>query len=398
MAEKAKRIVVLGLGGGGGKIVATLAAEPTLDGNVTLAVADTDQRALEGLEGVVQVPLGRDWAWKDGCGGNSTKGEKAAAIAAGDLRQLVTGADLVIVVAGLGGGTGAGAARVMARHLRELEVMNLFVATLPFSFEGNWRCHQAEKDLEILRGMCETAMSIPNDLLFADLPANTAIADAFEASNRLLARGINGLVRLPQATAILTVDFAALRNLLREKPGVCTLGIGYGSGPDRWQEVARNFFACPLVGGPENLARTDAAILTLIGGETLSVGEIQSCMAALQQQFPRTAKIMVGAYSDPRMRDSLQLTGLVCRFAGEPAIPPAARENAAAAGAVITPGRRAGKRRPAAGGAGTGVQGELLLQEPALGIFSSTAATTVDGENLDIPTFQRRGVYLDEGT
>ncbi len=395
MAEKTKRIVVLGLGGGGGRIVATLAAEPTLDENVTLAVADTDQRALEEASGAVQIPLGRDWAWKDGCGGNSTKGEKAAAIASGDLRQLVVGADLVIVVAGLGGGTGAGAARVMARHLRELEVMNLFVATLPFSFEGNWRCHQAEKDLEILRGTCETVMSIPNDLLFAELPANTAISDAFEASNRLLARGVNGLVRLPQATAILTVDFAALRNLLREKPGACTLGIGHGDGPDRWQVVARNFFACPLVGGPENLARTDAAILTLIGGENLSIGEIQNCMAAIQQQFPRTAKIMVGAYSDPRMRDGLQLTGLVCRFAGDPAIPSAAKECAAERGAVITPGRR-GKRRqaPEAGG----VQGELLLQEPALGIFSSTAPTTVDGENLDIPTFQRRGVYLDEGT
>ncbi len=392
MADEAKRIVVLGLGGGGGKIAATLAADPALDSAAMLAVADTDQRALEFLEGIVQIPLGRDWEFQGGCGGSSNKGEKAATVSSNDLRQLVIGAELVIVVAALGAGTGAGAARVMARHLRELKIMGIFVATLPFSFEGNWRCHQAEKDLELLRGISDTVLAIPNDLLFASLPASTAAEQAFDLSNRMLAKGVNGLMRLPQARSILTVDFAALRNLLREKPSLCTLGVGHGTGPDRWQEVVRDFFACPLVGGPENLAKTDAAVLTLIGGEGLSLGEIQACMTSIQQQFPKTTRVQVGAYSDPRMQESVQLTGLLCRFAGEPSIPQAARENAAAAGTVIQ-GRRSGRKKAG----GEGLQGELQLQEQALGIFASSGPTTVDGENLDIPTFQRRGIYLDLG-
>ena len=394
MANQHKKIIVLGLGGGGGKIVATLAADEQAFGDtVTLAAADTDHAALEQLAGVVQIPLGKEWAYKGGCGGNSTKGEKAAAASSDDLRQLVAGADQVIVVAGFGRGTGAGAARVLARHLRELEIMNLFVITQPFSFEGHWPCHQAAKDMEVLRGICDTAMSIPNDLLFADLPANTVAARAFEASNLMLAKGIRGLVMLPEARAILPVDFAALRNLLKEKPDVCTLGFGNGSGPDRWQEVVRNFFACPLVGGTENLAKTDAAVLTLVGGDDLSVGEIQACMSALQKQFPPTARILVGAYSDNKLRNSVQLTGLICRFSGEAAIPQKAMDVAKNAGAVVTP-RRSPARKPTTT---DGQQGELALQEQALGIFAGSPPTTVDTENLDIPTFQRRGVYLDIG-
>lgn len=394
MILETNRVAVIGLGGGGGRIVSELAADETLSKAVDLAVADTDVRTLQSLDRVVHIPLGRDWTRQSGCGGNATMGEKAAAASVEDLKQFVDGAAMVLVVAGLGGGTGSGAARVLARQLRQMNMMSLFMVSLPFSFEGNWRCHQAEKDLEALRRLTDAVLAIPNDLLFSSLPADTPATRAFEVSNTVLAEGLNGLACLTQADALLSVDFTAVRSLLKEQPTLCTLGVGNGSGPDRWQQVVRDFFACPLVGGPDNLAKADAAVLTLIGGAGLSVGEMQTCLAALQQQFPPTARLLVGAFADPRLQDEVQLTGLVCRFGSLAA--EAAAELPGLAGAKpqtpATAARRPGKKTAATS---REIQGELPLQEQSLGIFAGSTPTTVNGENLDIPTFQRGGIYLD---
>ncbi len=394
---EAERVAILGLGGGGGKIVAELAAGESLGANVQLAVADTDRRALEKLGRVIQIPLGVNWTRDDGCGGNATLGEKSAIASTEDLLQFLEGARLTVVVAGLGGGTGSGASRVVARLLRQNHAASLFAVSLPFAFEGNWRCHQAEKDLDALRALTDAVMPIPNDLLFTSLPPDTPAARAFEVANSVLAEGISGLTRLTQAVGILTVDFAALRALLRERPSLCSLGVGHGSGPDRWKDVVREFMACPLIGGPETLDTTDAAVLSLIGGTELSVGEMQSCLSSLQQQFPPHAKILVGASSDPCLQDEVLLTGLICRYRSQPQNVGAAQSGLpggkSAAGAAS--GRKTGRRKQ--GADADGRQIELPLLEQALGIFSGSSPTTFDGENLDIPTFQRRGVYIDAG-
>lgn len=382
---------MLGLGNGGGAIAAQLARDDVLDAEVTVGVADTDQAALDRLQGVVQIPLGRDWTGQQGCGGDAALGEKAATASVEDLREFLAGARLALVVAGLGGGTGSSAARVVARLLRQMGLPSLFVVTTPFAFEGNWRAAQAERDLAVLRDLADAVMAIPADLLFSSMPGNTPAGRAFEMLAGILAAGVGGLSRLHRATALLPVDYAAFRALLRERPSLCMLGVGHGAGPDRWQQVLRDFCACPLVGGEGGLAKADAAVITLLGNADLSVGEMQNCLTALQQHFRPGARVLVGVYTDPRCQDRVQLTGLVCRLASpEPAVQ-------GGEAAPPTPEPPPPRKRSRRGTASREEQGELPFQEQALGIFSGVAPTTVDGQNWDIPTFQRQGIALDRG-
>jgi len=388
MNTETNRVAVLGLGGGGSRVIAELVTNETLGEEVQLAIADTDPHALDEVSGVIQIPLGSDWAGSQGCGGDPSLGEKAATASAGDLKEFLQGAHMVIVVAGLGKGTGSGAARVIARLLRQTNTMAIFVVTLPFAFEGSYCGQRAEKDLQVLRDLADAVMPIPNDLLFSSMPPNTTAGRAFEVVNSVLADGVSGLTRLARAEAHLAVDFAAVRALLKDRPSFCALGVGHGAGVDRWQEVIRDFLSCPFVGGPEALTKADGAILTLIGEPSLSVGEMTTCLSSLQQQCRPGARIMVGVYTDPKMREEVQLTGLICRFAetepGKDVLTTTTPANA--------PPRK-GKKKVA----GDDRQGELPLLEQALGIFSDSPPTTVNGENLDIPTFQRRGVYIDGG-
>ena len=386
------RTVILGLGGSGSHILAEITGDETLD-KVELGVADTDQKALEGIPRIIQIPLGRNWTRQSGCGGNAMLGEKAASASVDDLQQFIQNAALVLVVCGLGGGTGSGAARVVARLTRQLNQMSLFIVSLPFAFEGNWRCHQAEKDLEILRGLSDTVIAIPNDLLFTTLPANTPAAQAFEAANTVLAQGISGLVRMAQSHALLAVDVPALRTLLKGRPSVCTIGVGHGTGPERWQQVIEEFYRCPLIGSPEVLNRADAAVIILVAGQDLAMGEMQTCLSSLQQHFPVNAQIFVGAYADPHCRDEVHLTVLTCRFTPDVAPP-------AVPGTPATPGLNTGGRRKKKSKSIADTQQiPLPLQEQSLGFFSGSNPTLVNGngENLDVPTFQRRGINLDLG-
>jgi cell division GTPase FtsZ len=170
------------------------------------------------------------------------------------------------------------------------------------------------------------------------------------------------------------------------------LGVGHGIGENRLLDVIKDFFACPLIGGPETLAQADAAVLSLVGGTDLSVGDIQTCLSSLQQHFPVAAKVLVGAYADASLKDEVQLTGLVCRFVSRQQTESARMPESA----LVLPDRRA------AGGKGLkkrvppgGEQFELPLLEQALGIFSGSVPTPWNGENLDVPTFQRHGVAVD---
>ncbi|MFA5206130.1 MAG: hypothetical protein WC708_17170 [Lentisphaeria bacterium] len=383
------RVAILGLGSAGGHIVAELASDELLAG-AELAVADTDPATLQSLAAAVplQIPLG-DWTHQESCGGNAFRGEKAAANVSDDLRQFFAGASMAIVACGLGKGTGAGAARVVARLTRELDITTLFVVTLPFTHEGNWRCHQAKRDLELLRTLTDAVMAIPNDLLFTTLPADTPANRGFEVVNSILAEAISGLTRLPSATGILPVDFADLRGLLKERPGYCHLGVGRGRGGERWKAALEEFMRSPMIGGPETLAKADAAIITLVGAADLTVGEMQNCMTALQPYFPAHAKLFVGTYTDARCQDEVFLTGVLCRFQGADGSPLPA-ETAAAKPAS---GKPAAPKAPA----GTAVQAELPLHEPVLGYFSGSAPTIHNGVNLDLPTCHRQGLALDLG-
>ena len=392
MTDASGKIAVLGLGGGGGRIVSRL-SEIAPWSQLDVAAADTDADALEHVGEVTRIALGQEWTRQEGCGGDIVLGERAASASAERLREFIQDARLLIVVAGLGGGTGSGAAKVVARLAREAELSAMFLLTLPFAFEGNWRRQEADKCLAPLRRLADAVIVLPSDLLFTALPADTAATEAFRLADALLAKGVAGLTRLVSAQALVTADFAALKTLLRQRQATCALGVGQGEGETRWRDAVEAFLDSPLIGGRSALSEADAAVLTMLGGDDMSVGEVQTCLTAFQQHFPESTRLVVGAYADTSLRGRVQITGLICRYqdAYEPSTGPS--EGAAAVPAA----KRTKKRREANGAAGSPIQGELPLQEQSLGIFSGTPPTTVAGQNLDIPTFQRRGIHPDVG-
>ena len=381
------RIAVLGLGGGMRGIAARLGAAGVR--GLEVAVADTDLRALQEAEApaLTRIALGQEWTNQEGCGGDAVLGERAASASVDALRSFVEGARLLIVLAGLGGGTGSGAAKVVARLAREAQVTTLFLATLPFAFEGSWRRHAAEKSLAPIRELCEAVLAVPNDLLFTTLPANTPAPEAFALADSLIAEAMAGLARAATAQGLVTADFADIRALLWGRQSTCAFGLGAGTGVSRWQDAVEAFVACPLVGGRDTLKAADAAVLTLVGGTDLSIGEIQTCLAAFEQHFPADVRLVVGAYVDDRMEGALQISGVICRY-----------EDGDTPGSDPAPDAERGLSTPRPEPqAPRRVQGELPLQEQSLGMFAGAPSTPVDGRNLDIPTFQRRGIHLDVG-
>jgi len=392
MTTDSHRIAILGLGGGGAKIAARLASGENASA-LSVAVADTDVSGLERCPAdAARIELGEEWTRHEGSGGDIVLGERAASASVAPLREFIAGARLLIVAAGLGGGTGSGAAKVVARLVRESETTALFLVTLPFAFEGSWRRDEADKCLDRLRQLAETVIVVPNDLLFTVLPADTPATEAFALADGLLAEAVAGFARIVSAQGLVTADFASLKALLRHRQATCRLGVGRGAGDTRWQDAIQAFLECPLIGGRDALAEADAAVLTLLGGTDLSVGEIQTCLSAFQQYFAKEARLVVGAYADERCQGTLQITGLVCRYHDAGPEPAAAPELVPASEPARAPRKK--RRRPVKP---REVQGELPLQEQALGIFSGSPPTTVGGQNLDIPTFQRRGIHLDAG-
>lgn len=398
MNESARELTVIGLGGGGCRIAATL-AELATDTDWQLLAADTDTDSLKHLQGVERVALGQGWVQNEGCGGDAVLGERATSASADELKGGLQGSRMVIVTAGLGGGTSSGGVRVLARLLREMEVVSLFVVTLPFAFEGNWKQREAEKALARLRDLAEAVIVIPNDLLFTELTADTPAAQAFTMADRMLAEGIRGLTRVLSTQGLITADFASLKSILRQRRATCALGVGHGSGDGRWQTAIDNFIKCPFVGSPEAVAKADAAVITLCGGMDLSVGEVRSCLTAFQQYFSEDARVVVGAYTDEKMEDDVQITGLLCCYQEEKT----ESDDAPAQSSPAPPRNQGAKakrqpRRAKSSGTGGGpIQGELPLQEQSLGVFTGVQPTTLRGENLDIPTFQRRGIHPDVG-
>jgi cell division protein FtsZ len=397
LPPKHGRVVVLGLGGGGGAIVHHM-TETDAGQQVMIVAADTDRQALERLDGILQVPLGQGWNCENGCGGDATLGERAAASSVDDLRALITGAKMLVVVAGLGGGTAGGSARVVGRIAREEEVPVFFLLTFPFAFEGRWLRKQAEEAIPTLRDAADALMVVQNDLLFTTLSADTPAVKAFDFLDELLARTVAGITAIAWADWLLKADFATIARILRDHPETCSVGIGSGSGSNRWSDAINAFVDCPLVGGADVLRMADAAVLTVSAAEDLSVAELRECLMQLQQYFSDHARVVVGACSNETREGEVQITGVICRASehkplqqGDESI----RDKTAVSSGndSAQPALKPHIQKKKSGG----VQAELPFQDQRLGFFSGVSPTVHNGENLDVPTFQRRGILIDRG-
>jgi cell division protein FtsZ len=300
------RIRVYGVGGAGCNAISRLFEENLFDSDyVTGYAINTDAQALLMSPIKNKVLIGRT-ARGRGAGGDPTKGEAAALESEISLRKITNDTQLAIITAGMGGGSGTGAAGHIARLAKKQGAMTIAVVTYPFKSEGSLRKQNAEWGLERLREHCDTILVIPNErLLEIEGVKNLPIASAFRVGDELLVRSITGVTELLTTDGMVNLDFEDLRAVINSGSGVAMIGLGAASGENRAEEATLEALNSPLL----EIDTTDArgALINVVGGNSLTLGEAERCAQIIQEQVSPHAKIIWGAAVDETLGEDIRV-------------------------------------------------------------------------------------------
>ena len=386
-----KRVVILGLGGGAGKILTCIATKS--DANwIQLVHVDTDKEDQLYHERLHSETIANEWVSGQGCGGDSLLGENAIRSSIGQVRNIIKDSELLLVIACLGRGTGSGGVQAISRLVKEDNILTFFFTTFPFDFEGNSKRNVAESSLKTLRKNAEVVIAIQNDLLFTCLSADELANETFKQANQILADGVIGIAELVRCRGLLSIDFPSLKTVLSRKEAFCSFGVGQAIGDDKIKRVIENLFHSPMLGGKDFVDKADVVIATLIGGEDMSMGEMQQCLSDLNDRLNSTTKTIIGANVVSEKGDQLQISMLAIQFPKNHTKIRISGKQKYPKGAPI---RRRGKRNFASTDSPYQLTLPFSEESHALGIFSDCAPTIYQGQNLDIPTYQRLGINLD---
>ncbi|TDJ16705.1 MAG: cell division protein FtsZ [Deltaproteobacteria bacterium] len=293
------RIKVIGVGGGGGNALNNMIASG-LQG-VEFCAANTDAQALEHNLAPTKVQLGTEITRGLGCGADPEKGRCSALEVRDRIREMLEGTDMVFVTAGLGGGTGTGAAPVVAEIAREVGALTVGVVTKPFLFEGRVRMKHAEQGLDELHRVVDTVITIPNQRLLTLAGKGTAIGDAFKLADEVLFNAVRGISDLITIHGLINLDFADVRTIMNEK-GVALMGTGSATGEERAIEAARSAISSPLL---EDLSIDGAhgVLINITGGSDLTLYEVNEASTLIQEAAHEDANIIFGAVIDDSIPD-----------------------------------------------------------------------------------------------
>ncbi len=387
------RVLVLGLGGAGGRTVQTLSTLPESAG-LMLAVFDTDHNALERLTALPEecrILCDNQWLLGQGTGGDPIKGQRALSRENSRLQAVMNQADLLIIVGGLGGGTATGGAGVAARLARSLSKPAILLMEMPFAFEGYGRSKCAEDGLRELLALSDTVLGIPNDLLFSVLPAETAFAEAFRMADMEFARTILGLIDVLQPGNLLSANTGDLASILRSRKSYAAIGVGSGAGEtaaESCNQALNSLADSPFLGGAAKLKDADAVVINLTGGENLTLTDVTRTLEHAGAMTGMPAKTIIGANTRPGMENRVNLTAIAIKYDEREAAAMQISENARPA---------ARKRKAAAKNSPQPVQQTLPLTIASCGIFEGKTGTVIDGVNFDIPSFVRNQIPIDTG-
>jgi cell division protein FtsZ len=304
------RIKVVGVGGGGGNAVNRM-VQVGLDG-VEFIVANTDIQALHHNSAPVKIQIGAKLTKGLGAGADPNVGREAALEDTDSLIQALTGADMIFVTTGLGGGTGTGATPVIASLACELGALTIAVVTKPFRFEGKKRAAQAERGLEALRECVDTIITIPNERLLSIVDRGTSLSDAFATADDVLRQAIQGISDLILVPGLINLDFADVKTIMSGM-GLAMMGTGVMSGEKRTIEAAKAAISSPLLEG----ASVDGArgvIINVTGGADLSLMEVNEASLLIQEAAHEDANIIFGAVVDPRLDGRVKVTVIATGF------------------------------------------------------------------------------------
>ena len=393
------RVLVAGVGGGGGRALAHL--HEHWRETPELAVLHTNEALLSANPIARRLAIGGSATDGLSTGGDPEIGRRAAEEAADALRELWNGVELAVVVAGLGGGTGGGAAPVVSRIARESGALTLAVCTMPFFFEGVGRRRRAEESLRALRVAADAVIVFPNQRLFEWVGEGAPLARAFAVVDEVVAAGLRSLWRLMTQRWMLEVDFADLRRLALGGERQLGLAAFEAGGPNRVPETLAHLRESPLLERGQTLVAARGLIVAAVAGPDLTLSEFDRLIHGVTEQVHPNAELHIGAAIDPEYEGRVGVTLLMSEQApASEAEAPATSESATAAadtpedsGARGAPAGAAAKPRRARGAAKP-VQGTLAIEPAGKGRFKDTAPTILDGEDLDVPTFLRRGLKL----
>lgn len=302
-------IKVIGVGGGGNNAVNRMIGAG-LKGVEFISV-NTDAQALQMALASGKIQIGAKLTKGLGAGANPDIGQKAAEESRDDIEQALRGADMVFVTAGMGGGTGTGAAPVVAEIAKELGALTVGVVTKPFTFEGRKRMLQAEQGIQNLKEKVDTLITIPNDRLLQVVEKNTSIVEAFRIADDVLRQGVQGISDLIAVPGLINLDFADVKTIMKDT-GSALMGIGHSSGDNRAVESARAAISSPLLETSIEGAR--GVLLNITGGTSLGLFEVNEAAEIIAQAADPEANIIFGAVVDERMEDEVRVTVIATGF------------------------------------------------------------------------------------
>jgi cell division protein FtsZ len=307
-------IKVIGIGGGGGNAVEHMVAS-RIEG-VDFICANTDVQALKGMGAKTSLQIGAGITKGLGAGANPDIGRQAAMEDRERIQEVIEGADMLFITAGMGGGTGTGAAPVVAQVARDLGILTVAVVTRPFPFEGSKRGAIADDGIKALGQHVDSLITIPNEKLLTVLGKNMSLLDAFKAANGVLQGAVQGIAELITRPGLINVDFADVRTVMGEM-GMAMMGTGVARGENRAREAAEAAVASPLL-EDINLAGARGILVNVTAGLNMSIGEFEEVGLAIKEFASDEATVVVGTVIDADMEDDLRVT-MVATGLGSPA-------------------------------------------------------------------------------
>jgi len=379
------RMKVIGVGGAGGNAVNRMIDED-LEG-VEFISANTDAQVLKGSRAQMTIQLGKRLTRGLGAGARPEIGRQALHESREEVRKALDGADLVFITAGMGGGTGTGAAPIIGELARELGALTIGIVTRPFSFEGKKRMRQAEQGLAELRRTVDTMIVVPNDRLLSVVGKGTSFREALKKADEVLLHATQGISDLIRVSGEVNVDFADVRTIMACR-GPALMGSGFGEGDDRAVEAAQEAISSPLL-DDISISGAKGVLINITGGMDLAIDEVSQISSIIQEEAGDEAEIIFGAVHDPSLEGKVRVTVIATGFDrtleeekvlrpefARP-VPPKPRPH------VPVPQPEPG-RRVAVGGGGSEVTDLPLRRYP------DRIVTTEQIRELDIPTFIRR--------
>jgi cell division protein FtsZ len=370
------RIKVVGVGGGGGNAINRM-VEMGLKGAEFISI-NTDLQALQNSKAPVRLQIGSNLTKGLGAGANPEIGRQAALEDASKILELLDGADMIFITAGMGGGTGTGAAPVLASLSNEIGALTVAVVTKPFGFEGRRRAQQAEQGLKELRSCIDTIVVIPNDRLLETVEKNTPFTKAFLIADDVLRQGVQSISELVLVPGLVNLDFADVKTIMKGM-GKAVMGTGVSTGETRAVDAAKRAINSPLL---EEMSMDGARgiLINITAGETLTIHEVNQACQLIRENADPSAEIIFGATIDPSMKEDVKITVIATGFdqAGEKSLPSLSVTRNDVQGVAAPPPQP---------------QENLSFYRKAAGANTPQAGTfpfSEDRDDLDIPTFKRK--------